>query len=366
MSNCTWTCPPDCEGEHHPLLVSLFRVKDSESLSQFTGTLKNFQVTGFNLEMNIPDPNPAFRHLIIHWASVLGKVDVVKALLKPPFSMDADLQSDSNETALHRSLIHWNCKDIPLDHALPVVEQLKSCIESSNAAMQTPLHICALNLTKCTKQHIPYWTDIMNKMVSCLCDDSLLPVLNSQDANGDSIIHILSAREDLVEIIQSLLACGANFNIVNLKKEKPIDIAWKFSMTIYNLYRIITTEIGFNEFYASNTRSTRAKNGLSKVKKDYKKFFDESAELSDEDDYITPKRKTSGQKKCNVENQNGLDMSYESGSKKRKAKTKLESDLPSVVDLLDEEIRLENEISITMKSILEMLPQDVANEITFE
>jgi len=297
MATCSWVCHSDCGGEHHPLLIALFNAVDSDSLQQFKGTLSGFQVTGFNLQIKVPDPNPAFQHPLIHWAASLGKGNVLEMLQKPPFSMDMSFQSDDFETALHRSLLLWNAKEIPLSNAFAVIEQLQVCLDSRNAKLQTPLHICAVNLTKCVKQDFLFWKEVMNKMVTSIDDSNLVEVLNSQDVNGDSIIHILSTNGDVLDIIHSLLCCGANFNIMNYRKEKPIDIAWKYSIAVYNLYRVITTEIGLDEFYVDkNVRRTRTATGLSKPK-NYKRFFDNSDDVSDDDDYVVVKRKGTSQAK---------------------------------------------------------------------
>ena len=222
MPTCTWVCPPDCGGEHHPLLIALFNVVDADSFTYFTGILTSFQVTGFNLEINIPDPNPAFRHSLVHWAAVLGKADVLKVLQQAPFSVRMTLQSDDSSTALHRCFLLWNSKDIPLRNALAVIEQLHECVDVGNSQKETPLHLCSLNLTRCVKTDLMFWKEMMNKMVIMIDDSRLLHGLNFQNVNGDTMLHILSGNDDLLDLIHSLLCYGANFNIVNTRQEKPM------------------------------------------------------------------------------------------------------------------------------------------------
>lgn len=382
MPTCTWVCPPDCGGEHHPLLIALFNIVDADSLKYFTGKMTSFQVTGFNLEMNIPDPNPAFRHSLVHWAAVLGKADILKVLQEPPFSVSMDLKSDDSSTALHRCMLLWNSKEISVSNALSVVEQLHDCVGRCNEHKQTPLHLCSLNLTQCAKSDVPFWKEILNKMVIVIDDTRLLDGLNCQNSNGETILHILSANDDLLDIIHSLLCYGANFNIVNCRQEKPIDIAWKFSIAVYNLYKVITTEIGLDEFYANkNVRRTRTATGLSKTKKDYKKFFDDSDDKSDDEDYVMSKRKSNSRiasetDQCKrarqiperwlpyknsgkMESQPKRTCSTESLSNAVVSDTKKRT--PSIspgtyAKLRQDEVRLQEEISDTMKSIVAMFP----------
>lgn len=392
MATCTWICHPNCDGEHHPLLIALFNTVDTDSLIHFTGTLRSLQVTGFNLEMKIPDPNPTFHHPLIHWAAALGKGDVLKILQKPPFSMDMAFQSDDFETALHRSLVLWNAKEIPLNNVFSVIEQLRECLDIRNARLQTPLHICAINLTKCVKQDFIFWKEVMNNMVTSIDDSKLEMVLNSQDVNGDSILHILSTNGDLLDVIHSLLCCGANLDIQNYRKEKPVDIACQYSIAVYNLYRAINNEIGLGEFYANiNVSHTRTATGLSKTR-DYKRFFNTS-DKSDDDDHIIVKRKVSprsasvpkktnqckkkvrrvlqGPEKSSSKNYHKLDREQKSCSLEAVQKTKRvdinvsdnNDDPPPtpsspcfnqayVKANLQDEMRLEEEINETMKSIV--------------
>lgn len=390
MPTCTWVCPPNCGGEHHPLLIALFNIVDADTLAHFTGIMTSFQVTGFNLEMNIPDPNPSFRHSLVHWAAVLGKADVLNVLQQPPFSVDMELQSDDFSTALHRCMLLWNSKDITLSNAVAVVEELHECVGRRNSQQLTPLHLCALNLTQCVKPDTFFWKEIMNKMVMVIDDSRLLDGLNCQNADGDTILHILSANDDLLDLINSLLCYGANFNIVNKRQEKPIDIAWNFSIAVYNLYKVITTEIGLDEFYANkNVRRTRTATGLSKTKKDYKKFFDDSDEKSDDEDYVITKRKSNPQlskshepcKKARPDK----DFANENNGKverhpkrcssatalKRQAVENVASSTPApaspspcfngvYLKLQQDELRLEKEISETMRSIIAMFPDAAA------
>jgi len=393
MPTCTWVCPPNCGGEHHPLLIALFNVVDSASLTHFTGILRSFQVTGFNLEMNIPDPNPSFRHSLLHWAAVLGKADVLDALQQPPFSVDMALQSDDFSTALHRCMLLWNSKDISLCNAISVVEKLHECVGKRNNQQLTPLHLCALNLTQCVKADMSFWKEIMNKMVMVIDDCRLLEGLNCQNTDGDTILHILSANDDLLELIHSLLCYGANFNIVNKRQEKPIDIAWNFSIAVYNLYKVITTEIGLDEFYANkNVRRTRTATGLSKTKKDYKKFFDDSYDTSDEEDYVISKRKSNSrisknkehckkarpdksfpnknigkmekqqQKRCPNETafKDSFVENIDNSARGRPSPSPSPCFNDGLLKAQQDELRLEEEISETMRSIIAMFPDEAA------
>lgn len=354
--------------------------------------------------MNIPDGNPSFRHPLIHWAAVLGKGEVLKVLQQAPLSLDITVRCDDSSTGLHRAMLLWNAKEMSVNEAVSVVEQLRDCVYERNSKLQTPLHLCAMNLAKCVKQDFGLWKEVMNTMVTVTDDGKLTDVLNSQDVNGDTILHTLSANEDLLDLIHSLLCCGANFSIMNCREEKPIDIAWKFSISVYNLYRVITTEIGLHEFYADkNVRRTRSATGLSTMKKDYKKFFDDTSDKSDDDEenYVVSKRKsnsrsTSKMEQCKRVRQ--IEATTSTSSNKvptleweqkpagyserlvKKSRSELMdidddediSDPPSVSDaypfdqtysqLRLQERRFEDEIDETMKSIIALFPDEAASK----
>jgi ankyrin repeat protein len=48
--------------------------------------------------------------------------------------------------------------------------------------------------------------------------------LDTQDFVGDSALHF-AAREGRADVVKFLLDCGANKNLVNAEKKKPIDLA---------------------------------------------------------------------------------------------------------------------------------------------
>ena len=140
--NCTSFCQVNCNRRHHPILLFLIDVKCKTSFDAFRHSLRAYQVSGFQLTKSIPDPDPTFRHPVLHWAAVLGKVEVVKILLKPPFNISPDIKSDLDETALHRVLVFSNSKT-NLQTIFKLIDALHVCLQSVDSEMRTPFHICA-------------------------------------------------------------------------------------------------------------------------------------------------------------------------------------------------------------------------------
>ena len=151
MKGCSSFCTNKCDGDHHKLLLMLFQVKCKESLSKFQQLLRTYRIHGFCVENGIPDSRPNFRYPLLHWAAVLGQVDVVRMLLKAPYNVSPRLTTDHNqETPLHR-LLDVMDKTLKPQRFLTIVELLHESLACIDAIGNTPFHACAEALVSCSK-----------------------------------------------------------------------------------------------------------------------------------------------------------------------------------------------------------------------
>jgi len=305
---CTEFCARKCDGDHHAVLLSLIKVRNKETLAQFRQLLRAYLIHGFKLDRGVPDARPSFRYPLLHWAAVLGKVEALKMLLKPPFKVSPTLKTDSHETALHR-LLNVMDKNIKPSKVYEMVELLATCLDFVDEEKNTPYHVCADALITCSKCDLELWKQVFYKMIDCALDkEQLVATLNLANSDGETALHMLSKRDEMIDLVEYLLCLGVDISVTNTNGESAVEVAWRFSMPIYNFYHLIeSTGIGeiqgrnksftnkLNISCSSEPRTTRASLGLSETK-DYTEFFKEEAiseneNCSGDDDNCTLKRK---------------------------------------------------------------------------
>lgn len=280
---CTEFCLSNCDGEHHAILNALTRVKDKSSFATFRQLLRAYQIHGFRLDTAVPDPHPDFRYPLLHWAVVLGKTGVVKMLLNPPFNVNPKLKSSANETALHRLLNFMDDGNPNLSRILETTTLLKHSLTCEDDEKKTPLHICADILASCQKKELEIWKQVFNTMVDLA--ENKQEILKYHDNEGDTVLHTLSKREELVDLVEYVVYIGASFQVKNNARETPIEVSWRFSMPTYNLYLMLKSTLNYVESSESESSEirTRATAGLSETK-DYTKFFEEEIKSNRSDD----------------------------------------------------------------------------------
>ena len=139
------------------------------------------------------------------------------------------------------------------------------------------------NLTSGTKKEIEFWKEVMSKMISSVKDDTLRRrILNYRDEDGDTILHIIAKQEKVIDVIEYLIYSGADLTLTNNADETPLEISWRYSMSVYNLLQAFqSSEVDYFD------RRTRTSLGLSETK-DYTQFFEQ-----EEEEEVELKRKVS-------------------------------------------------------------------------
>ncbi|CAG8958230.1 hypothetical protein HYFRA_00000584 [Hymenoscyphus fraxineus] len=150
-------------------------------------------------------------HTAMHWAAAMGDVEVIRQLKK--FGGNLFAQNKRGETPLMRAVMFTNCKD---KQTMPqVVKELISTIEAVDYCQSNILHHAA-STTQVTKQKTArYYLDvILNKMQELFEPSHVQRILDAQDNNGNTPIHI-AAQHCARKSIRALMGRGARTDIPN-------------------------------------------------------------------------------------------------------------------------------------------------------
>ena len=168
-----------------------------------------------------PEPPPSYQpdwiidedgHAALHWASAMGDVELMKQLKR--FGATLGIQNTRGETPLMRTVLFTNCLD---KQAMPsVLKELISTVEMTDFCGATVLHHAAAVCRVRQKHHCArYYIDvILNKMQEVLEPDQVRRILDAQDMNGDTAIHI-AAKNKARKCVRALMGRGASTDIIN-------------------------------------------------------------------------------------------------------------------------------------------------------
>jgi transcription factor MBP1 len=192
--------------------------------------LDYFMVSNDRDDANKPDPPTNFNpdwvidgdgHTGMHWAAAMGDVEVMKQLKR----FDGSLASRNcrNETPLMRAVMFTNCQD---KSTMPqVVHQLIETIDKVDHCNSTAIHhaaaICASrNKHKCSRYYLDV---ILNKMQELLDPEHLQRLLDCQDINGNTAMH-LAAQHKARKSVRALMGRGAATDIPNNEGQTAEDL----------------------------------------------------------------------------------------------------------------------------------------------
>jgi transcription factor MBP1 len=151
-------------------------------------------------------------HTAMHWAAAMGDVEVMKELSK--FGCSLTIQNVRGETPLMRVVLFTNCMD---KQTMPfVVKELISTIDCVDFFRSTVLHHAAAVTTSRGKHHFGrYYLDVLlNKMLESLEPDNIQRILDAQDIEGNTAIHI-AAKNKARKCVRALMGRGARTDIPN-------------------------------------------------------------------------------------------------------------------------------------------------------
>ncbi|KAM7196222.1 cell division cycle-related protein res2/pct1 [Rhypophila sp. PSN 637] len=169
-----------------------------------------------------PDPPTNFQpdwpidtdgHTALHWACAMGDVDVIKQLKR--FGADLASRNVRGETPFMRAVFFTNCYE---KQTFPMVmKELFSTVDARDNNGSTVIHHAAVMQNGRLTSHScsRYYLDIiLNKLQETHNPDFVQDLLDAQDHNGDTAIH-LAARRDARKCIRALLGRGASTDIPN-------------------------------------------------------------------------------------------------------------------------------------------------------
>jgi transcription factor MBP1 len=168
-----------------------------------------------------PEPPPNYNpdwiidedaHTALHWASAMGDIDIMKQLKR--FGATVNMPNVRGETPLMRTVLFTNCLDKQVMPA--VMKELSSTLNATDYFGSTVLHHTAA-VTKVRHKHhcARYYLDvILNKMQEVLEPAQVLHLIDCQDSNGDTALHI-AARNKARKCVRALIGRGASTEIVN-------------------------------------------------------------------------------------------------------------------------------------------------------
>jgi ankyrin repeat protein len=168
-----------------------------------------------------PEPPPNYQpdwiidtegHTALHWASAMGDIEIMKQLKR--FGATLNHPNVKGETPLMRAVLFTNCLD---KQSMPgVVKELIASIDSVDYCGATALHHAAAVTTLRQKHHCArYYLDVvLNKMQEVLEPDHVRRILDAQDINGNTAIHI-AAKNKARKCVRALMGRGASTDILN-------------------------------------------------------------------------------------------------------------------------------------------------------
>lgn len=163
-----------------------------------------------NFQPNFPVDN--LRHTGMHWAASMGDVEVMKQLKR--FGGDITARNDRGETPLIRAVLFTNCLD---KQTMPaVVKELFETIDHVDNYGSTAIHHAAnITMSHHKNQCARYYLDvILNKLQEILEPEHVQRLIDAQDGNGDTAIH-LAARNKARKCVRALMGRGASVDIPN-------------------------------------------------------------------------------------------------------------------------------------------------------
>ena len=169
-----------------------------------------------------PDPPTNFqpdwyidseKHSALHWASAMGDVEVIKQLKR--FGANLSAQNCRGETPFMRSVNFTNCYEKQTFPA--VMKELFDTVGSRDESGCTVIHHAAIMKSGRVTSHSCsryYLDNIVNKLQETHPPDFVQHLIDAQDNNGNTALH-LAAKANARKCIRALLGRGASTDIPN-------------------------------------------------------------------------------------------------------------------------------------------------------
>ncbi|KAI9760698.1 MAG: hypothetical protein M1835_000119 [Candelina submexicana] len=166
--------------------------------------------------LDLEKPIEELGHTALHWAVAMGDLEVVRDLLGRGANMH--VQSNNGETPLMRAVLFTNVYE---KQVMPeLIHILQSTANLTDFASSTVFHhIAATTSSKSKLLCARYYLEtIINGLSQLIPEHEVTNLLNLQDVDGDTALHI-AARCRARKCIRSLVGHNARTDILNNKGE---------------------------------------------------------------------------------------------------------------------------------------------------
>lgn len=166
----------------------------------------------FEINRPIDDQN----HTALHWGAAMGDIDIVRFFIERGASLFA--RNKRGETPLIRAVLFTNNYE---KQTMPnLVQLLIGTIREHDNHGGSILHHIAMTTNSLAKKRCArYYLDIvLNKMYELCTQQEFTRLVNHQDANGDTALHIV-ARHNAKKCIRSLQGRGVRGDLENANRE---------------------------------------------------------------------------------------------------------------------------------------------------
>ena len=162
-------------------------------------------------------------HTALHWGSAMGDIQVVRHFLG--LSAYPGVRNSRGETPLIRAVLFTN--NYEKDSMFELVKLLLGTIKDCDDHEANVLHHIVMTTNSHAKQKCArYYLDvILNKLAEVCSPHDLARVLNHQDINGDTPLHIAS-RHNAKKCVRALQGRSARGDIINNRRETA-DQIWQ-------------------------------------------------------------------------------------------------------------------------------------------
>ena len=184
-------------------------------------------------DFNINEPIDDEGHTPLHWSASIGNYHMIHILLSKGAS--PLVVNNFGLNPLSKLVSFNNCFE--LQNFPKVLDDLELCLINTDINGRTPLHyICQFSKMKSKHDSLRYYVNhILNKLSSLSSQnpskqvDLLKNVLDHQDVNGDTCLH-LAARSGSSKIARYLLDHGSRDDLENIHKETAKSLMKQFEI----------------------------------------------------------------------------------------------------------------------------------------
>ncbi|EGW34907.1 uncharacterized protein SPAPADRAFT_133262 [Spathaspora passalidarum NRRL Y-27907] len=172
-------------------------------------------------DFNINEPIDDEGHTALHWAASIGNYQMIHLLLSK--GANPLVVNNFGLNPLSKLISFNNCFE--LKNFPKVLDDLELCLINTDINGRTPLHYLAqFSKIKTKFESLRYYLNaILNKLTMLSTHqvkqiDLLKNVLNHQDVNGDTCLHI-AVKAGCAKIVQLFLQYGARDDLENVQRE---------------------------------------------------------------------------------------------------------------------------------------------------